>query len=231
MYTVAVIPARGGSKGLPGKNIHPVAGLPLLAWTIMQARASQSVSRVIVSTDDSSIADVAREYGAEVVLRPPELSGDRATSESAILHTLDRIEADGGRTPDLVAFLQATSPLRKPEDIDCAVERFLEEGADSLISVTGADDLTIWEEDGAAGWRSVNFDWTHRGMRQDRARQYIENGSIYLFRPELLRRGGNRIGGKLAVYRMEFWQTWEIDTLEEVPLIEFFINSKGLGVS
>ncbi|TCD48352.1 acylneuraminate cytidylyltransferase family protein [Chlorobium sp. N1] len=229
MHTVAIIPARGGSKGLPGKNIHPVAGRPLIAWTIMQARGAQSVDRVVVSTDDAAIAAVARRYGAEVVERPPELSGDSATSESAILHTLESIGGGGAAEPELVVFLQATSPLRLPGDIDRAVAAFVEEGADSLISVTRADDLTIWEES-EGGWRSVNFDWRQRGMRQDRPPQYIENGSIYLFRPGVLRKGGNRIGERLAVYRMEFWQTWEIDSLEEVPLVEFFLQSKGLAV-
>ncbi|ABB23837.1 cytidylyltransferase domain-containing protein [Pelodictyon luteolum] len=228
MHTVAVIPARGGSKGLPGKNIHPVAGRPLLAWSIMQARSAHSVERVVVSTDDGAIADVALRYGAEVVRRPPELSGDTATSESAILHTLDTLAAGGAPDPDAVVFLQATSPLRKPDDIDLAVERFMTEKADSLISLTRADDLTIWEE-AETGWQSVNFDWRNRGMRQDRPAQYIENGSIYIFSPRILRETGNRIGGKLAAYPMEFWQTWEIDTVEEIALIEFFLKSKGLA--
>ncbi|KZK74748.1 MAG: acylneuraminate cytidylyltransferase [Pelodictyon luteolum] len=229
MHTVAVIPARGGSKGLPGKNIHPLAGRPLLGWTIMQARAARAVQRVVVSTDDEDIAAVSLLYGAEVVRRPPELSGDTATSESAILHTLDSLLQGGAVDPDAVVFLQATSPLRKPDDIDRAVERFIAEKADSLISVTRADDLTIWEE-AETGWQSVNFDWRNRGMRQDRPAQYIENGSIYIFSPRLLRETGNRIGGKLAAYPMEFWQTWEIDTIEEIALIEFFLKSKGLAV-
>ena len=223
MHTVAVIPARGGSKGLKNKNIYPVAGKPLLAWTILQALASSSIERVFVTTDDQAIAAVATEYGAEVIHRPPELSGDKATSESAIQHAVGIIERDYLIPLDIIVFLQATSPLRKPGDIDRAVEVFQREGADSLISVTKADDLTLWD------WKSVNFDYHNRGMRQDRPTQFIENGSIYIFKPETLTAFGNRIGESLSIYEMEFWQTWEIDTLEEIDLIEYYLNKKNLA--
>jgi CMP-N,N'-diacetyllegionaminic acid synthase len=227
MRTAAIIPARGGSKGLKNKNIHPVAGLPLLGWSVLQALDAEHVDQVFVTTDDSAIAEVAREYGAEVIDRPQEISGDKATSESALLHALEVIAERHGAEPETVVFLQATSPLRKPGDIDRAIELFRRDGADSLISVTRADDLTIWEQRGES-WNSVNFDYRNRGMRQDRPSQYIENGSIYLFTPSVLREFGNRIGQKLSVYPMEFWQTWEIDTIEEVDLVEFYLKSKGL---
>ncbi|NMW21032.1 MAG: acylneuraminate cytidylyltransferase family protein [Chlorobiaceae bacterium] len=228
MHTVAIIPARGGSKGLKQKNIYPVSGKPLLAWTILQALASTTIERVFVTTDDHAIANVAVEYGAEVIVRPPELSGDKASSESAILHAASVIERDYHIPLDIIVFLQATSPLRKPGDIDRAVELFLQEGADSLISVTRADDLTLWESR-EGEWKSVNFDYRNRGMRQDRPTQFIENGSIYIFKPETLTAFGNRIGAKLSAYEMEFWQTWEIDTLEEADLIEYYFNKKHLA--
>ncbi|MEI8032537.1 MAG: acylneuraminate cytidylyltransferase family protein [Chlorobiaceae bacterium] len=228
MLTVAVIPARGGSKGLKSKNIYPVAGKPLLAWTILQALASKSIDRVYVTTDDAQIADVSRKFGAEVIDRPAEISGDKATSESAVLHAVDAIERGEKVKVGTVVFLQATSPLRKPGDIDGALEVFRREGADSLISVTKADDLTIWESK-AGRWSSLNFDYHNRGMRQDRPTQFIENGSIYIFTPETLRRFDNRIGEKLSAYEMEFWQTWEIDTIEEIDLIEYYFNRKSLA--
>jgi len=230
MQTVAIIPARGGSKGLERKNIHPVAGKPLLAWSVLQALDSKHVDRVFVTTDDPAIAEVARAYGAEVIDRPEHISGDKATSESALLHALEEIATRHGAEPETVVFLQATSPLRKPGDIDRAIEVFRREAADSLISVTRADDLTIWEQRGS-DWNSVNFDYRNRGMRQDRPSQFIENGSIYLFTPSVLREFGNRIGQKLSVYPMEFWQTWEIDTIEEVDLVEFYMTKKGLAQS
>ncbi len=227
MHTVAIIPARGGSKGLKNKNIYPVAGKPLLAWTIQQALASKSIERVFVTTDDPAIAEVASTYGSEVIIRPPELSGDKASSESAILHAVGVIERDYHIPIDIIVFLQATSPLRKPDDIDNAVQLFLKKGADSLISVKKPDDLTLWESR-AGKWESVNFDYRNRGMRQDRPTQFIENGSIYIFKPETLAVFGNRIGEKLSAYEMEFWQTWEIDTLEEIDLIEYYITKKHL---
>ena len=229
MHTVAIIPARGGSKGLKEKNIYPVAGKPLLAWTVLQALASTSIERVFVTTDDEAIANVASEYGAEVIVRPSELSGDKASSESAILHAVGVIELEYNMPLSTIVFLQATSPLRKPGDIDRATELFFQEGADSLISVTRADDLTLWESR-AGKWESVNFDYRNRGMRQDRPTQFIENGSIYIFKPETLLAFGNRIGEKLFAYEMEFWQTWEIDTLEEIDLIEYYLYKKNLGI-
>jgi N-acylneuraminate cytidylyltransferase len=228
MHTVAVIPARGGSKGLKEKNIYPVAGKPLLAWTIIQALASTSIEKVFVTTDDQAIANVASRYGAQVIVRPPELAGDKASSESAILHAASIIEGDYNMPLSTIVFLQATSPLRKPDDIDRAVELFMQEGADSLISVTRADDLTLWESR-EGKWASVNFDYRNRGMRQDRPTQFIENGSIYIFKPEILAAFGNRIGEKLSVYEMEFWQTWEIDTIEEIDLIEYYLYKKNLA--
>jgi CMP-N,N'-diacetyllegionaminic acid synthase len=229
MHTVAIIPARGGSKGLKEKNIYPVAGKPLLAWTVLQALASTTIERVFVTTDDEAIASVASEYGAEVIVRPQELAGDKASSESAILHAAGVIERDYHMPLSTIVFLQATSPLRKPGDIDRAVELFYQEGADSLISVTRADDLTLWESR-AGRWESVNFDYRNRGMRQDRPAQFIENGSIYIFKPEVLTAFCNRIGQKLSAYEMEFWQTWEIDTIEEIDLIEYYLYKKNLGI-
>ncbi len=227
MNTVAIIPARGGSKGLKQKNIYSVAGKPLLAWTIQQALASTSIDKVFVSTDSFIISGIAKEYGAEVIKRPAKFSGDKASSESAISHALEVIELEYEMAVSTVVFLQATSPLRKPGDIDAAVEVFRREGADSLISVTKADDLTLWESR-EGKWASVNFDYRNRGMRQDRPTQFIENGSIYIFTPETLATFDNRIGEKLSVYEMEFWQTWEIDTLEEIDLIEYYLFKKNL---
>ena len=122
MNILAIIPARGGSKGIPRKNLQPLAGKPLLAYTIEHARATPAVTRVVVSTDDVEIASVAQQYGAEVIWRPAEISGDTATSEAALLHALDHLRDNEGYEPDLVVFLQATSPLRRSDDIQRAVE-------------------------------------------------------------------------------------------------------------
>ena len=129
--TAAVIPARGGSKGIPRKNIISLAGKPLIGWTLEAVRQAASTERVFVSTDDAEIADVARQFAAEVIPRPADLSGDTASSESALLHALEFLQQQEQYLPDLLVFLQCTSPLTLPEDIDGTVHALLAEEADT----------------------------------------------------------------------------------------------------
>ncbi|HEY9766444.1 MAG TPA: acylneuraminate cytidylyltransferase family protein, partial [Chroococcales cyanobacterium] len=121
MAVLAVIPARGGSKGIPRKNVRLLAGKPLIAHAIEAARGSRSIDRVVVSTDDTEIGRVAERFGAEVVWRPTEISGDTASSEAALLFTLDFLESKEGYRPDILVFLQCTAPLTLAEDIDDTV--------------------------------------------------------------------------------------------------------------
>src|SRR5262249_5683172 len=131
--TVAIVPARGGSQRIPRKNLLSIAGKPLLVHTLEHARRSEQVDAVYVSTDDAEIAAVARANGAEVIERPAEISGAHASSESALAHALDWLRARG-IAPELVAFLQCTSPLRAEGDLDRAIACLREAGADSLLS-------------------------------------------------------------------------------------------------
>ena len=124
MEVVSFIPARSGSKEIPNKNIIPVSGRPLIEWTIEQSLITESISGTYVSTDDEKIADVSIEMGAKVIPRPKELSQDDSTSESAILHAIEYLDKELKITPDVVVMLQATSPLRKPDDIENAVKQF-----------------------------------------------------------------------------------------------------------
>lgn len=214
---LAIVPARGGSKGIVRKNMQPVAGRPLLAHTLEQARQTPAITRVVVSTDDEEIGATAREYGAEVIRRPAEISGDEATSESALLHALDHLKRAEGYEPDLVVFLQATSPLRGPDDIQNAISTLGEQRADSLFSACRFGGF-IWRRDGDQV-RSVNYDYRERPRRQDAPVEVRENGSIYVFKPSVLREHGNRLGGKIAAYLMSEESSLEIDEpqdLEEV---------------
>lgn len=222
---ITVIPARGGSKSIPRKNIINVAEKPLIAWSIEQARKSRLVDRVFVTTDDARIAAVSGKYGAEVIRRPKELATDTASSEAALIHALSVIERDV--SVDRAVFLQATSPLREKDDIDNALECFDRNGADSLFSCTKMEDYFIWEKRGN-GYASVNYDFRNRKRRQDIKPQYLENGSIYIFKPGILRKYGNRLGGKIAVYEMAFWKSFQIDEPEDIGICEYYLRRKIL---
>lgn len=222
-HIIAIILARGGSKGIPNKNLIDFAGKPLLAWSILQARAATVIDAVFVSSDSPAILEVAAQYGALPIRRPDNLSTDIASSEAALIHALDTIAKEQGAEPKTIVFLQATSPLREPADIDGAVAAFRSQGADSLFADAVLDDLCAWyEEDGAL--KGKTFDPFNRGRRQDRKPLYLENGSIYVFKPDLLRNTGNRLGGKIARYTMDYWKSFEIDALENVELCEYYFR-------
>lgn len=223
MNILAIIPARGGSKGVPRKNIRILAGKPLIAHTIEHAKEAKSVNRVIVSTDDSEIAAVSRQFGAEVIWRPKEISGDDSTSESALIHTLDFLNQKDGYIPDLVVFLQCTSPVRTSMDIDMAVQQLVDEGADSLVSVTPWHGLYWILEDGGA--KSVSFDYRNRPRRQDMRPEFRENGSIFIFKPLVLNRLNNRLGGKVVLFEMNPWTRFEADTWEDFALCEWILQN------
>lgn len=224
LKVVSIIPARGGSKGIPRKNIKLLAGKPLIAYTIEQSVNSKLVSRTIVSTDDDEIAAVSKKYGAEVIKRPAELATDKAASEPTILHVLDTLKEKEGYVPDLVVFLQCTSPLRKKDDIDKAIKKLADEKADSLLSVCQSHAF-LWKFDNKKGTAvSVNYDYKNRPRRQDREPEYKENGSIYVTKTELWRKNKNRLGGKIALHVMDVDDSWEIDDAFDFWLIEQIIN-------
>jgi YrbI family 3-deoxy-D-manno-octulosonate 8-phosphate phosphatase len=176
------------------------------------------VSRVYVSTDSSAIADLAKSQGVDVVMRPAELATDVASSESALLHVLDERRKSGLKDPDLVVFLQCTSPIRRKHDIDGAIKGLLEADADSLFSGY-RDSPFVWERHGEA-LKSLTYDFEHRGRTQERATQYVENGSIFVCKPWVLRKLNNRLGGRIAIYEMDFWTSIDIDTSDHVALVE-----------
>ena len=221
MEILCIIPARGGSKGIPHKNIVPLGGKPLLAYSIEAALEAPSVSRVVVSTDDEKIAGVANRYGAEVVWRPDEISGDEATSESALLHVLGFMWEREAYNPDLIAFLQATSPLRQPGDVQNAIDTLLLESADSLFSACKVEGF-VWREEYDADIRRMDLsDPQARQRRQEISRPTLEeNGSIYVFRQQVLPKYGARLGGKIAVYLMDRLDSFQVDEPRDLELME-----------
>lgn len=215
---VAVIPARGGSKGIPRKNVLPVGGLPLIAHSILHARRSRLVDLVVVSTDDPEIAEVARTFGAEVVDRPAELAVDTAPSEPTLAHALEHVRRHHGPV-DLVVFLQPTSPLRGPGDIDGAIGHLRAEGADSCFSACPVHGF-VWRH-GTDALRPLTYDHERRPRRQDLGGDdWQENGSIYVFAPWVLDDLGNRLGGRVALWPMHPLDSFQVDEPGDLELID-----------
>jgi CMP-N,N'-diacetyllegionaminic acid synthase len=224
MVTIGIIPARGGSKGVPRKNVRSLAGKPLIAHSILDAQESQLVDQVYVSTDNEEIATVSVSYGAKIIQRPPELANDTASSEAALIHSLQELEKQG-INPELLVFLQCTSPIRTGLEIDQAIAKLKTEKADSLLSVSPSHRF-LWEEvNGVA--QSINYDYRYRPRRQDMNPQYVENGSIYLFKPWVLKETGNRLGGKISLYVMSEIAALEIDSVSDFEMIDFLMSHSG----
>lgn len=182
---LGIVPARGGSKSIPRKNIRPLRGKPLIAYTIESARAAMRLSRPIVSTDDEEIARVARVFGAEVpFLRPPELAADDTPDAPVFLHALRWLADHEGYAPDYVAVLRPTSPLRQPEHIEGAIEVALSTGADVVKSVclTGVHPHKTWRiESGRLRPFVPSALWVRRGPdvpRQELTTAYWQNGAV-----------------------------------------------------
>jgi N-acylneuraminate cytidylyltransferase len=223
--TLAVVAARGGSKGIPHKNLLDLCGKPLIAWTVEQARAARGVDVVAVSSDSDQILAAAEAAGAVGVRRPGDISGDLASSESAWLHALDAIDERMGRFERIVA-LQATSPIREPGDLEQALDIFDGEHLDSLLSVCEVEDYFNWRI-GASGPEPINSDYRNRRMRQQIEKRYLENGSFYVLIPSLLREQNNRLGGKIGFHVMERHKMFQIDRPEEVKLCAAIMRSYG----
>jgi CMP-N,N'-diacetyllegionaminic acid synthase len=213
---VAIIPARGGSKGILNKNIIDFCGKPLIAWTIEQCLYSKYISDVWVTSDSQEILNIAEKYGAKTIKRPDSISGDLASSEAAWMHAIEIIQRDS--KIDLVFAPQVTSPLREIQDIDNAIELFQREKYDSMFSSSIVEDLFFWKKDKEHKLQSVNYDYLNRQRRQDIQEKIIENGSFYIFKSEIIKKYNNRLGGKIGHSQMEFWKVFEIDNLEDVRI-------------
>ena len=223
--TLAVVAARGGSKGIPLKNLIDICGKPLIAWTVMQAAAARGVDVVAVSSDNGEILAAAEAAGAVGVRRPDAISGDLDSSESAWLHALDTLDGKLGPFERIVA-LQATSPIREPSDIEQALEAFERDRLDSLLSVCEVEDYFNWRI-GADGPEPINYDYHNRRMRQQIEKRYLENGSFYVLIPSLLREQKNRLGGKIGFHLMERHKMFQIDRMEDIKLCAAIMQSYG----
>jgi YrbI family 3-deoxy-D-manno-octulosonate 8-phosphate phosphatase len=211
---VAIIPARGGSKGILRKNLQRVGGVPLVARAVDAARRCPAIDRVVVTTDDADIAAVAAEWGAEIVERPAGLSGDEAGSESALLHALDVLEArrvDAG----IVAFLQATSPFLDVDALTTAVQLVRSRRRDSVFSAVETYGF-LWRKGGGGAAEAINHDADVRPRRQDRDPHHLETGGFYVLRASGLRAARHRFFGSIGIVEVDPRTAIEIDTLQEL---------------
>jgi N-acylneuraminate cytidylyltransferase len=228
---LAIIPARGGSKGLPGKNLRPFAGLPLIAHSILFAKQCREITRVIVSTDSPEIAGIARQYGAEVpFMRPPELARDETALWPVLRHALDTTERLDGTPYDLVVLLDPTSPAREPADIERALHRLdREPSADGIIGVSRPDFNPIWhcviERE---GWMAYLVEEGVRyGRRQDVPVVYSINGALYIWRTAFLREHptGWQGTGRHLIHEIPERRAMSINELDEFERAELLVKS------
>ena len=211
MKILSVILARGGSKGIPSKNIVDLNGKPLISYTI-EASLQSNVDETWVSTDSSEIASVSSTYGASVIDRPSEISTDTSQSEEALLHAAHDSEFD------VVVFIQPTSPLIKSEDINKGLKMM--DKYDSVFSVTKEHWIPRWTMD------VKPFEWeiNNRPMRQDKPETYIENGAFYITKRKNLLESKLRYSGKIGVVEMPLSRSFQIDTLDDLNLINTIIR-------
>jgi len=228
MSTIAIVPARAGSKGIKGKNIVPFLGAPLIGHTLVQAQASEKLDHVFVSTDGEEIAQVSREYGVDIIRRPEELAGDQATTESALLHALEEIRQNEVSV-ETVVLLQCTSPLRRAHDIDEAISLVKEEEFDSALSCCENHNF-LWQGAVDDGVEPINYDPQNRARRQDFAMQYQENGSIYVMDVEILDQDECRLGGKIGVHKMPELLSFEIDEPKDLDIVRSMAEATDEGL-
>lgn len=227
MRVLGLIPARGGSKGIPRKNIRMLGGKPLIAWTIEAARKSRLLTRVILSTEDEEIAEVGRQWEVDVpFLRPRELAEDDTPTLPVVLHAVMEIEKQGGHY-DAVCLLQPTAPFRKPEWIDACIQLMEKRGADASVTVCRipAEHHPWWSLmlDGE-GWLHFSQSGEAPVRRQDLPPAYYREGSVYVTRVQTLLRSGSLYGTKLAAFEVAADESVNLDTEEDWKRAEMLLE-------
>ena len=211
MNMKTIILARGGSKGIPRKNIIEINGKPLIQYTIEAAKASKA-NDVYVSTDCSAIMLESQKHRANVIKRPPNISGDNSKSEEALLHFAKTISFD------ILVFIQPTSPLLLPEDIDKGIDMMRE--YDSVFSAYKEHWMPRW----TLGGKPDSWEVESRPMRQDRTEKWVENGAVYITKRECLEKSGLRYSGNIGVLEMPQSRSFQVDTTEDLELIKKCLN-------
>ena len=221
---LALIPARGGSKGVPRKNVREVGGKPLIAWTIEAAKASRYVDRVILSSDDREIIDVAAAWGCEVpFVRPKELATDVADSMSVVRHAIGALP----ERYDYLVLLQPTSPMRRAQDIDGAIELCVDAKAPACVGVCEPDKSPFWmlKLDGTNVVHPLFAESEIPDRRQDAPRVYALNGAVYVARTDHLAGGGTFLAPGAVGFAMPKERSFDIDTELDLKIVDFLFNA------
>jgi CMP-N,N'-diacetyllegionaminic acid synthase len=215
---LAIIPARGGSKGILRKNLQKVAGKPLVVHAVEQAMAADNVDIVLVNTDDDEIAEVVSRPGVVVMERPPDMASDSAKVDPLLIWTVQEYEKKTGARVDIVVLLYPTAPLRKSATIDEAIRLVSVGDCDSALSLY-EENLYLWGvDDGVA--RPTNYDPQKRAPRQtENWNQWVENKAVYVMKRDLLLDTGCRLGGRIGYVEMNKLESVDVDSLEDLVLI------------
>lgn len=228
MEVLSIIPVRGGSKGIPGKNIKMLAGKPLVAYTIDASLKSKYITRTVVSTEDKKIKSVAESFGAEVVDRPVELAQDETKTAPVMLQVIDELEKQSYK-PDVTILLQATCPLRDEKQIDEAFELFLNSDCDSVFAAFQAGTTHArWRKSPFTGEYECLYDYRNRPRRQDKDLHYplfIESGAIYIVKTEIMKEVKDFIGYKPEIYLQK--NPIDIDTIADFEKAEKIILERN----
>lgn len=229
MKILAIIPARGGSKGIPKKNIVGLGGKPLIAWTIEAALGCSYIDKVVVSSDDKEILATAKKWGAQIVKRPKKISGDHSPFQPLIFHTLAACKKQENYTPNLLVYLQPTSPLRTSQDISQAIEKFLDKKAGALISVYSLDKkylkaFVINKEGYLVGAVNNKYPFANR---QDLPDLYMPNGAIYIIKTKLYLKYGQLFSPRTLPYEMSWEQSIDIDNPADLKTAEELLKKAG----
>lgn len=225
MNICSIIPARGGSKGIPRKNIRLLNGKPVIAYSIEASISTNLIKNTYVTTEDDEISVISKEYGAKVINRPKKLAEDNSSTVDVILHALDYLE-DNGFLPDFFVLLQPTSPLRTEADITSAINLFIDNNADALISVCELDHTSLMNFKIENSFLVPNSESFLNKRRQELPKFYCPNGAIYITTPRSIKKTKTFIPQKTIPYIMSKERSIDLDVEFDFKLAEFFLDNE-----
>ncbi len=226
MKILSIIPARGGSKGIKLKNLVKLNKIPLITYTVKASLNSKKISRTVVSTDHQNIEKVAKKNGAEVIQRPKKLATSKVSLEPVIQHVLDELESQDGYVPDIIVILQNTSPFRNSKHLDEAISQFIAGDFDSLISGFSADYFS-WKKIDDNSIMPLDFDPKQRPNRQQKHRQFFENGAIFISKYSSFKNSKCRVSGKIGFYEMPMYLSYDINEKEDLEIMNNILRKFG----